>query len=155
MQNAVTENTPLEDSFNVCPRLVSMKPNVKTARIPVRICNISARPITIKPKSQLCDLHEVKVIENVSPFSTSFSQRASTGEASSEELKLDLPTENLSPQQHKEASCLLNRWKHIFSTGPTDLGCKDLVEHEINLNDPTPFKDPYRRIPPAMFEEVR
>ena len=92
MQNAVNENTPLEDSFNVCPRLVSVKPNVKTARIPVRICNISARPITIKPKSQLCELHEEKGIENVSPFSTSFSQRASTGEASCEALKLDLPT---------------------------------------------------------------
>ena len=23
------------------------------------------------------------------------------------------------------------------------------------MNDPTPFKDPYRRIPPALFEEVR
>ena len=155
MQNAVTENTPLEDSFNVCPRHVSMKPNVETARIPVRICNISARPITIKPKSQLCDLHEVKVIENISPFSTSFSQRASNGQASSEELKLDLPTEHLSPQEQKEASCLLNRWKHIFFTGPTDLGCTDLVDFEISLNDPTPFKDPYRRIPPAIFEEVR
>ena len=97
----------------------------------------------------------MKVIENVSPFSTSFSQRASTGEASSEELKLDLLTENLSSQPHKAASCLLNRWKHIFSKGPTDLGCTDLVEHEINLNDPAPFKDPYRRIPPSMFEEVR
>ena len=29
------------------------------------------------------------------------------------------------------------------------------MEHEINLSDNTPFKDPYRRIPPAMFEEVR
>ena len=37
LQNAVTENTPSEDSFNVCPRLVSIKSNTKTARIPVRI----------------------------------------------------------------------------------------------------------------------
>ena len=43
----------------------------------------------------------------------------------------------------------------IFSTGPSDLGFTDLVEHDINLSDDTPFKDPYRRIPPAMFEEVR
>ena len=39
--------------------------------------------------------------------------------------------------------------------GPTYLGFTDLVEHEIHLNDPTSFKDPYRRILPAMFEEVR
>ena len=41
---------------------------------------------------------------------------------------MDLPTENLSPQQHKEASCLLNRWRRIFSTGLTDLGCINLVK---------------------------
>ena len=156
-QNAVTENTHSEDSFNVCPRLVSIKSNTKTARIPVRICNISARFITIKPKSQLCDLHEVNVIENVSPFSTSFSQKADTDKSmpASGEVKLELTPDNLTPQQHEKAFNMLNNWKHIFSKGPTDLGCTNLVEHEINLNDPTPFKDPYRRIPPALFEEVR
>ncbi|MCG8094292.1 MAG: DDE-type integrase/transposase/recombinase [Candidatus Thiodiazotropha endolucinida] len=155
MENAVTENNILTSDFNVCPRLVSVKPNAKTARVPVRICNLSARPITIKPRSQLCDLHEVKVIENVNPFSTSFSQRASTSDSHAEEIKVDLSAENLTPQQHTQASDLLSQWKHIFSTGPTDLGFTNLVEHEINLSDPTPFKDPYRRIPPAMFEEVR
>ena len=134
LENAVTENTPLVDSFNVCPKLVSVKPNVKTARVPVRVCNISARHITIKPKSPLCELHQAKVIENVDPFSTSFSQTASTSEGSSEELKLDLSSEDLSPQQHEEAPKLLNRWKHIFSKGPTGLGFTDLVEHEIHLN---------------------
>ena len=42
-----------------------------------------------------------------------------------------------------------------ISTGPTDLGFTDIVEHEINLSDNTPFKDPYLGIPPAYFEEVR
>ena len=35
------------------------------------------------------------------------------------------------------------------------MGFGDLTEHEINLADETPFKDPYRRIPPAIYEEVR
>ena len=43
----------------------------------------------------------------------------------------------------------------MFSTGPTDLGYTRLVEHEINLTDDTPYRDPYRRIPPSMFDEVR
>ena len=114
LENAVTENTPIEDSFNVCPRLVAVKPNAKTARIPVKICNISARPITIKPKSQLCDLHEVKVIENSDPITTSFAQSASTSDASADEVKLDFFSDNLSPQECEEASNMLNRWKHIF-----------------------------------------
>ena len=43
----------------------------------------------------------------------------------------------------------------MFSTGPTDLGYTRLVEHEINLTDDKPYRDPYRRIPPSMFDEVR
>ena len=35
----------------------------------------------------------------------------------------------------------------MFSKGPTDLGCTNLVEHEIKLKDETPFKEAYRRIP--------
>ena len=30
-----------------------------------------------------------------------------------------------------------------------------LVQHEIKLNDKTPFKERYRRIPPHQYEEVR
>ena len=43
----------------------------------------------------------------------------------------------------------------FFSTGPTDLGRTDSVKHKINLTDDTPFKGPYRRISPALYEEVR
>ena len=36
-----------------------------------------------------------------------------------------------------------------------DLGHYKGVEHTIELEDPKPFKQRYRRIPPHMFEEVR
>ena len=72
-----------------------------------------------------------------------------------QDLGIHLPKENLSPGELNKASDLLGKWKHIFSTGPTDLGFTDLIEHEINLVDETPFKEPYRRIPAALFEEVR
>ena len=68
---------------------------------------------------------------------------------------MSLPDKQLTPHQKQEASGLLEKWKHILSTGPTDLGFTDLVEHEISISDNIPFKDPYRRIPPAIFEEVR
>ena len=44
---------------------------------------------------------------------------------------------------------------HIFSTGPTNQGRADIEKHEIKLTDNTPFKEPYRRIPPGLYEEVR
>ena len=48
-ENAVTENIDESNDLNICPRVVAVKANSKTARIPVRVCNISARPITISP----------------------------------------------------------------------------------------------------------
>ena len=30
-----------------------------------------------------------------------------------------------------------------------------MIKHQINLDDETPFKEPARRIPPAIFAEIR
>ena len=35
------------------------------------------------------------------------------------------------------------------------MGKTNLVKHKIMLDDDKPFKQPYRRIPPRMYEEVR
>ena len=48
----------------------------------------------------------------------------------------------------------LSNWQNVFSQSPTDLGCTNLVEHEIKLGDETPFKEPYRRVPPSLTQEV-
>lgn len=72
-----------------------------------------------------------------------------------DELGVKLEEDNLTPDQVDQAKTVLSRWSHIFSTGSIDLGRTDLVEHEIKLTDETPFKEPYRRIPPALYEEVR
>ena len=45
--------------------------------------------------------------------------------------------------------------KHIFSTSFTDLGNCDLVKHKINLTDDQPIKVTPRRIPPALYTEVK
>ena len=55
----------------------------------------------------------------------------------------------------RKAKDILDSWSHIFSTGPTDLSRTDLVEHKTKLTDDTPFKEPYRRIPPALYKKVR
>ena len=68
---------------------------------------------------------------------------------------IDLPEDNLSSDELSKVRELLSKWTHIFSTGPTDLGFTDLVEHEIKLTNEEPFKNPYTRIALALFEEVR
>ena len=50
---------------------------------------------------------------------------------------------------------VINCWSHIFSKDPTDLGKADIVKHEVNISDSAPFKEPYRKIPRVMYDEVR
>lgn len=80
-------------------------------------------------------------------------ERKSTEEQLPSGIKLE--ESNLSPEQAEQSNTFLLKWKNIFSTGLNDLGNCDLVKHAINLSDETPFKEPHRRIPPALFQEVR
>ena len=54
---AITEQSDKASSkIGVCPRVVRLNRQGKTARVPVRIYNMSAKVITIAPRSLLCDL---------------------------------------------------------------------------------------------------
>ena len=70
-------------------------------------------------------------------------------------MDVNIDEDSLTPDQDSNAKSMINQWSEIFSKGPTDLGKTDFVKHSIKLNDETPFKDPYRRIPPGLYEEVR
>ena len=72
-----------------------------------------------------------------------------------EDLCIQINRDSLTPDQFHKAKNVLSKWSHIFSTGLTDLGRADIVKHEIKLTDNTPFKEPYRRIPPGLYGEVR
>lgn len=50
---------------------------------------------------------------------------------------------------------MFSKWESVFSRKLKDIGHTKLVEHRIKLNDGEPFKEPHRRIPPGLIEEVR
>jgi len=152
ISEVVTENLT-GSTFAVCPRVVKVD-QFDYCRIPVRVCNISAKPLVIKPRSDICQISEVKVVDtlasDIHPSDPPLSKPSPL-----EELGVKIDRSALSDEQLLRAQQVLGKWEHIFSKGPTDLGCTDIVKHKIVLNDETPFKQPYRRIPPAMYEEVR
>ena len=162
-QDVITEpgDYGLSGSLNVCPRVVSLKENNKFHRVPVKVCNISAKAIKIKPHAPLCDLHEVKVLRSLSPTNdietepVDVSKEKQDNTTPLNEIGVKVNMNDLDTDQQNRITNLLHKWTPIFSKGPTDLGNTDLIKHEIHLKDETPFKDPYRRIPPALFEEVR
>ena len=70
--------------------------------------------------------------------------------------KLDLTgitdwPEDLQQQVHE----LMIEYQHLFALNELELGKLSMVKHEIKLNNPVPFKDRYRCIPPPEFDEVR
>ena len=140
-------------SLAVCPRVVKLK-QYDYCRIPVKVCNMTAKPIVIKPRSHICQISEVKVIDSLASDSHP-SDSKSTQPSFVEELGITIDRTQLTEEQFLRVQQVLGKWEHIFSKGLTDLGCTDLVKHKIVLTDETPFKQPYRRIPPAMYEEVR
>jgi hypothetical protein len=57
----------LRNRLNICPRVVSLENAGTTSRIPVRVCNMTAKVIKIKPNSVFCSLSGVKVMNSWKP----------------------------------------------------------------------------------------
>ena len=162
VEDVVTEPTEGASSrLGVCPRVVKLDAVGKYQRVPVRLYNISATRVEIAPKSNLCELQEVKVLRQADLGGEAEHTAQTYQQNVNADKRKDLPeginlTEcNLSEEQRDKLKEFLSRWNHIFSKGVTDLGKCDLVKHQIKLNDNEPFKEPHRRIPPALFKEVR
>lgn len=145
-------NTTLSGSLVVCPRVVPLTRGKHTVTVPVRVCNLSANTVHIPPKSLLCSIHGVNVVDAWTPES---SQSGKKSKVPIEDLNIQIAEDNLTPEQVSKVRLFLSDWSHLFSDGPSDIGKTNLLKHEIRLTDNTPFKEPYRRIPPGMFQEVR
>jgi hypothetical protein len=166
VESAVTESCSdynCSTRVSVCPRVVTLAKPGKSARIPVRLFNLSAKPVSIREKSNLCQLHEVKVLreapifdkQNTNKDQVTVNQQVVNEEDNKEPFGVKLEDTKLSEEEKSTVYKMFSKWQHIFSKGPTDLGNTDLIEHEIHLSDEKPFKQPHRNIPPALLEEVR
>ena len=59
------------------------------------------------------------------------------------------------PKLAAKAIRLLLEYQDIISLEPHEIGCTDIMEHDIELLDHEPFKERFRRIVPPLVEEVR
>ena len=67
----------------------------------------------------------------------------------------DLSTLQYDKSQKDKIEKLLQHHKEVFVSEGSPLGCTDTVRHHIRTTDDVPISQPYRRIPPQLFEEVR
>lgn len=189
VDSAVTEDDENAgpDKPTVCPRVVTLSNPGRTARIPVRICNMSAKTITIRAKSTICQLQVVEVLRHAPIFESASSDEAlfagketnltsedpfvhqqtemeaANSNATTQDIAskikttygVDLHDSDLSTEQQEKVLKLFEKWKSVFPKTPMDLGHTSAVKHKIELTNNEPFKEPYRRIPPALFNEVK
>ena len=82
-------------------------------------------------------------------------QTASSEKKADSSSQINIDEAKLTACQKEQVRKFLAKWQTVFSQSSTGLGCTNLVEHEIHLENDQPFKEPYRRVPPALIQEVR
>ena len=152
VSEVLTENLSDDSNYIVCPRVVKLDQRGKRVKIPVKICNITARPITVKPRSLICSASQVKVVDNLA---SDMGDSQTRSKLSVDDLDVKIDMQNLTMSELDQVHDMLDSWRHVFSSSPLDIGETDAVSHTIELEDERPFKQPYRRIPPGMYDEVR
>ena len=117
----------------------------------------------IIPTTQVSNNFDVTGQERVSSMSAqvvSIDMLRDTSDMVRNDLKDILLRLNLSgieesePLLQKDAQDLICEFTCIFSQDDLDLGKTSIVKHSIKVNDPVPFKEKYRHIPPGMYEEI-
>jgi hypothetical protein len=74
---------------------VNIGPGNVLSKIPVRICNLSARPVKIGPKTVYCNLKPAEVVRNLDPPEGSI-PKDHNQDKSLEDLGINIPSNNLS-----------------------------------------------------------
>jgi transposase InsO family protein len=111
-------------------------------RIPVELFNRTGETIRLPAKRVVGELHQVTVADAEDEdrlFSSCQVKKNS----------------NLSQLELGQLQKLLASYQDVFSSSDLDLGCTHVVKHRIDLMDDKPFKERSRRIPPALYAEVR
>ena len=138
--------------------LKSGKPEVK-----VVIQNRSKKDANIVPTTEVSNDFDVGEQERVSCMSAQVKSTDILGETSdkSRDPKDILQKLNLSgrqewePQLQQDAQDLICKFACILSQDNLDSGKTSILKHSIKANNPVPFKEWYRCIPPGIYDEVK
>lgn len=134
----------LSSGIFITPGLVQIDDSTKY--VPVEITNTNSHPVLLQQHIVVASLKEVKV----EPQHQSLSE-----EDFLSTINTDFEGRLRSEDSAKFRDVLLSR-RHAFSVHDQDLGHTSVLKHEINLTPGTkPFKERPRRIPPALYDDVR
>ena len=119
-------------------------------QVPIRCANFSDEPHILYPGTNIAEFSPVQVIveaETTKPTPprclpkhlTELYERSSAGMSSS---------------QRKQVANLLRKYGESFSSSDSDFGRTGIIKHRIPTGDAAPIKQPMRRVPVHMQDEV-
>ena len=128
-----------------------------TAYIPV--VNVGTTEILLYPRTCLGALSSAQVVSlptgvtEVRPTTATVSSHIASSSTSGVTPRIDLSM--LTEEEQAEVRSVLEEYSSVFATHEGDLGCTNLMSHDIPLLDDVPVRQRYRRIPPSEYEAVK
>ncbi|XP_053404925.1 uncharacterized protein LOC128558755 [Mercenaria mercenaria] len=117
--------------------------------VPVRIANFSKQPQTFYPGTNVATICKIDRVEGEGTHNNKNNILPEHLQNLYERSTSGMATEN--KQKVKE---LLTRYSHIFSKSDSDLGRTGIIKHHIPTANAQPIKQPIRRIPVHLQDEV-
>ncbi|KAK3085220.1 hypothetical protein FSP39_000156 [Pinctada imbricata] len=143
-----TLKSKLPSDLDISPYLITYHHD-DSDNIPVCISNVTTMTATIHPHDILCEIQPVSVQCTMNAVNDIVDQP-------SDKIRgMNIDKDELDESQIHHLEDLLQRYDDILSKADDDIGHNTTVKHRIDLYDPVPFKQRYRRIPPSMFSQVR
>ena len=121
-------------------------------KVPVRLMNLSDEKQILYPGTHVANF---STVSSVKPLE---SKQGSSNNSSQVPAHLnDLYTrtvDGMTKSQAKQVASLLSKYSSTFSENDSDLGRTGIITHKIPTGDARPIKQPLRRVPVHMREEV-
>ena len=173
--NVVVDNLPENQHCKdivIAQQILDLKPG--SNKIAVMIQNLSCRTLKIKKGMKIAHVEASnivpplissqvpknipdQVVENV-PENNLLRNLLKEEEGGVKKIfeSLNLQgIESWNEQQQQSAKAFVIEYQHLFAMNFSKLGKTSLVQHDIKLDDMTPFKERYHRMPPHQYEEVK
>ena len=173
--NVVVDNLPKKQCckhITVTQQIQTLKPG--SNKMPVVLRNLSCRTLKVRKGMKIAHVEASNIVptmvnqrlpENVlnreagnAPKSTLLKNVLNVKEERIEKILKTLSLQGIkswSEQQQQSAKSLIREYQHLFALTLNKLGKTSLVQHDIKLDDETPFKERHGKIPPHQYEEVR
>ena len=145
---AIVQSTTLakDSDYDIEPSLIQYH-HKQNGPVTVRISNVTTKTINIPPKAIICELQPVSVQAG--------SEQPNEKEISDIMSLIEVTKSDLNDQEFEQGLQLIKSYIDIFSRSDDDVGHTDIVQDRIDLIDEKPFKQRYRHIPQAAYDDVR